>query len=183
MSKLTKLLAGLFAMLAVLAATLWLLNTRGGNLTELPALATSTPERGAYLAQVGNCAGCHTERGGKPYAGGLGIDTPFGAVYATNLTPDAATGIGNWTRADFWRAMHYGKSKDGRLLYPAFPYTSYTLVTRDDSDALFAYLKSLPAVKQINKMHAVRFPNNSQVALALWRALFFKPGSYQADAA
>ena len=181
MSKLTKLFAGLGTLLAVLAATLWLLNTRGENLTELPALATSTPERGAYLAQVGNCAGCHTERGGKPYAGGLGIDTPFGAVYATNLTPDAATGIGNWTRADFWRAMHHGKSKDGRLLYPAFPYTSYTLVTRDDSDALFAYLKSLSAVKQTNKIHAVRFPYNSQAALAVWRALYFKPAKYTAD--
>ena len=181
MSKLTKLFAGLGTLLAVLAATLWLLNTRGENLTELPALATSTPERGAYLAQVGNCAGCHTERGGKPYAGGLGIDTPFGAVYATNLTPDAATGIGNWTRADFWRAMHHGKSKDGRLLYPAFPYTSYTLVTRDDSDALFAYLKSLSAVKQTNKIHAVCFPYNSQAALAVWRALYFKPAKYTAD--
>ena len=182
MSKLTKIFAGLCAMLAVLAATLWLLNTRGENLTELPALAASSPERGAYLAQVGNCAGCHTERGGLPYAGGLGIDTPFGAIYATNLTPDATTGIGNWTRADFWRAMHHGRSKDGRLLYPAFPYTSYTLVTRDDSDALFAYLKSLPAVSQPNVQHAVRFPYNSQAALAVWRALYFKPGSYQANA-
>ena len=182
MSKLTKLFAGLCAVLAILAATLWLLSTRGETLTEWPALATSTPERGAYLAQVGNCAGCHTERGGKPYAGGLGIDTPFGAVYATNLTPDAATGIGNWTRADFWRAMHHGRSKDGRLLYPAFPYTSYTLVTRDDSDALFAYLKSMPAVNQTNKTHAVRFPYNSQAALAVWRALYFKPADYTANA-
>ena len=181
MSKLTKLFAGLGVVLAVLAATLWWLNTRGENLTEWPALAASTPERGAYLAQVGNCAGCHTERGGKPYAGGLGIDTPFGAVYATNLTPDTATGIGNWTRANFWRAMHHGKSKDGRLLYPAFPYTSFTLITRDDSDALFAYLKSLPAVKQTNQMHAVRFPYNSQVALAVWRALYFKPATYSAN--
>lgn len=182
MSKLTKVFAGLCALLAVFAATLWLLSTRGETLTELPALAASTPERGAYLAQVGNCAGCHTERGGKPYAGGTGIDTPFGAVYATNLTPDAASGIGNWTRADFWRAMHHGVSKDGRLLYPAFPYTSYTLVTRDDSDALFAYLKSLSAVNQTNKTHAVRFPYNSQAALAVWRALYFKPAAYQLDA-
>ena len=182
MSKLTKLFGGLCAVLAILAVTLWLLGTRGETLTEWPALATSTPERGAYLAQVGNCAGCHTERGGKPYAGGLGIDTLFGAVYATNLTPDAATGIGNWTRADFWRAMHHGKSKDGRLLYPAFPYTSYTLVTRDDSDALFAYLKSLPAVVLTNKTHAVHFPYNSQAALAVWRALYFKPAAYQLDA-
>ena len=182
MSKLTRVFAGLCLVLAILAVTLWLLGTRGETLMELPALTSSTPERGAYLAKVGNCAGCHTERGGKPYAGGLGIDTPFGAVYATNLTPDTATGIGNWTRADFWRAMHHGQSKDGRLLYPAFPYTSYTLVTRNDSDALFAHLKSLPAVNQKNKAHAVRFPYNSQAALAVWRTLYFKPATYQLDA-
>lgn len=181
MSKLTTLLAGLCGLLAVALVAMWLLNTRDETLTESPALAINSPERGAYLAQVGNCAGCHTARGGKPYAGGLGIDTPFGAVYASNLTPDTATGIGNWTRADFWRAMHHGKSKDGRLLYPAFPYTSYTLVTRDDSDALFAYLKSLPAVNQARQAHAVRFPYNSQAALAVWRTLYFKPAAYQSN--
>jgi mono/diheme cytochrome c family protein len=182
MSKLTKGLAGLFGLFIVLATTVWFLNTTSNELTESPASATSTAERGAYLAQVGNCAGCHSMRGGQPYAGGLGIDTPFGAVYTSNLTPDSAMGIGNWTRSDFWRAMHHGKSKDGRLLYPAFPYTSYTLVTRDDSDSLFAYLKSLPAVNQANTQHAVRFPYNSQAALAVWRALYFKPAAYQPDA-
>ncbi len=182
MSKLKKTLVGLFCLLAVTAIAMWLLTTRGDKLTDLPAHASSTPERGAYLAKVGNCAGCHTVRGGKPYAGGLGIDTPFGAVYASNLTPDAATGIGNWTRLDFWRAMHHGKSKDSRLLYPAFPYTSYTLVTRDDADALFAYLKSLPAVNQANTPHAVRFPYNTQAALAVWRVLYFKPAAYTANA-
>ncbi|MGB4117537.1 MAG: cytochrome c [Polaromonas sp.] len=182
MSKLTKALAVLCGLFVVAAAALWLLSTRDDTLTDLPAQTTSTPERGAYLAKVGNCAGCHTVRGGQPYAGGLGIDTPFGAVYASNLTPDAATGIGNWTRTDFWRAMHHGKSKDGRLLYPAFPYTSYTLITRDDSDALFAYLTSLPAVAQPNTPHAVRFPYNTQAALAVWRVLYFKPAAFTANA-
>jgi mono/diheme cytochrome c family protein len=182
MSRFTKALVVLFGLFAIAAVALWLLTTRGDTLTDLPAQASSTPERGAYLAQVGNCAGCHTVRGGQPYAGGLGIETPFGAVYASNLTPDAATGIGNWTRLDFWRAMHHGKSKDSRLLYPAFPYTSYTLVTRDDSDALFAYLKSLPAVNQANTPHAVRFPYNTQAALAVWRVLYFKPAAYIANA-
>ena len=182
MSRLSKALAGLFGLLAVLVAAVWLLNTHGDALVESPLAATSTAERGAYLAQVGNCAGCHTARGGQAYAGGLAIDTPFGSVYASNLTPDVPTGMGSWTRAEFWRAMHHGRSKDGRLLYPAFPYTSYTLVTRDDSDALFVYLKSLPAVLQTNTAPALRFPYNSQSALAVWRALFFKPGSYQADA-
>ena len=181
MSKLTKALAGLLGLMAIAVIVVWFLSSRGETLSELPAADTSTAERGAYLAQVGNCAGCHTVRGGQPYAGGLGIDTPFGAVYATNLTPDVATGIGNWTRADFWRAMHHGKSKDSRLLYPAFPYTSYTLVTRDDSDALYAFLKSLPAVNQANQAHAVRFPYNSQAALAVWRALYFKPAIHTPD--
>lgn len=182
MSRLTKALAGLCGLLAVLVLAVWLLNIRGDSLLESPLAATSTVERGAYLAQVGNCAGCHSARGGKAYAGGLAIGTPFGSVYASNLTPDTATGLGSWSRAEFWRAMHHGRSKDGRLLYPAFPYTSYTLVTRDDSDALFVYLKSLPAVTQANTAPTLRFPYDSQAALAVWRALFFRPGSYQADA-
>jgi mono/diheme cytochrome c family protein len=183
MTKLRKALTavcGLLALVAVAVTMVWWLDASGPTLTETPALASSTAERGAYLARVGNCAGCHTTRGGKPYAGGLGIDTPFGAVYASNLTPDAVTGIGSWTRTDFWRAMHHGQSKDGRLLYPAFPYTSFTLVTWDDSDALFAYLKSVPAVSQPNHPHAVRFPYNLQAALAVWRTLYFKPDTYQA---
>ena len=182
MSKLFKGIAGLCAMLATLAIAVWLLATRGDALIDSPVAATSTAERGAYLAKVGNCAGCHTTRGGHAYAGGLAIQTPFGSVYASNLTPDAATGIGSWTRAEFWRAMHHGRSKDGRLLYPAFPYTSYTLVKRDDSDALFAYLKSLPAVAQTNQPPTLGFPYNLQLALALWRALYFKPGNYENDA-
>lgn len=182
MKKLAKAFAGLCGLLAVAAIAVWVMNTHDDTLVESPLAATSTAGRGAYLAQVGNCAGCHTARDGQAYAGGLAIDTPFGSLYASNLTPDAATGIGRWTRAEFWRAMHHGRSKDGRFLYPAFPYTSYTLVTRDDSDALFAYLNSLPAVAQVNQPPTLRFPYNSQAALAVWRALYFKPGSYQADA-
>jgi mono/diheme cytochrome c family protein len=136
--------------------------------------------RGAYLARAGNCASCHTARGGRPYAGGVGIATPFGTVFSSNLTPDNANGLGQWTAADFWRALHHGRSRDGRLLYPAFPYTSYTLVSREDSDALLAYLKSLPAVSRPNQAHTLDFPYSSQVALAVWRALFFKPGTYMA---
>ncbi len=182
MSTLVKVLFGLFGMFAVGAAIVWQLNTHGNVLVAAPLAASSTAERGAYLAKVGNCAGCHTAPGGLPYAGGLGIETPFGAVYASNLTPDVATGIKSWSRDDFWRAMHHGKSKDGRLLYPAFPYTSYTLVTREDSDALFAFLASLPAVSQINTAHAVRFPYDLQAALAVWRALYFTPRAFQPDA-
>ncbi|RYY54870.1 MAG: cytochrome c, partial [Comamonadaceae bacterium] len=94
-----------------------------------PVAFRSTPtqvERGRYLALAGNCAGCHTTRGGAAYAGGLAIDTPFGTIYASNLTPDDTHGIGSWSAAHFWRAMHHGRSKDGRLLYPAFPYPNFT---------------------------------------------------------
>ena len=136
-------------------------------------------ERGAYLALAGNCAGCHTARGGAAYAGGGGIDTPFGTVFASNLTPDRETGIGDWSASHFWRAMHNGRSRDGRLLYPVFPYPNYTRVTREDSDALYAYLRTLPAVSRANSEHTLRFPYDSQIALAVWRALFFKPGSQE----
>ncbi|WP_370654652.1 cytochrome c [Rhodoferax sp.] len=139
--------------------------------------------QGAYLARAGNCMGCHTARGGTPFAGGRGIETPFGTVFSSNLTSDTATGIGSWSAADFWQAMHDGRSKDGRLLNPAFPYTSFTQVTRADSDALFAYLQTLPPASQANTPHALRWPFGTQSALAVWRALYFTPGVYQADAA
>ena len=138
--------------------------------------------RGEYLARAGNCRGCHSERGGKPWAGGRAIDTSFGTVYTSNLTPDPRTGLGQWTADDFWNALHEGRSRDGHLLYPAFPYTSYTRVTRDDADALWAYLRSLPAVEQANRPHALRFPYDTQAALAAWRALYFKAGVFEPDA-
>lgn len=137
--------------------------------------------KGRYLAQAGNCIGCHTARGGVPFAGGRGIPTPFGTVYSSNLTPDPQTGIGQWSRDDFWRAMHNGRSKSGRFLYPAFPYTEYTRVTREDADALHAFFLSLAPVPQPNRAHDLRAPYNSQLVLAGWRALFFNAGVYEAD--
>ncbi|MDO9505825.1 MAG: cytochrome c [Hydrogenophaga sp.] len=153
------------------------LDTEGPPLTVTPQLV----ERGAYLARAGNCMACHTERGGAAYAGGRAVPTPFGAVISTNLTPHKATGIGRWSAAGFWRALHHGQSQDGRLLYPAFPYNHTTLVTREDSDALFAFLLDQPAVEQASRPHALRFPYNTQAALALWRALYFKPGVFQPE--
>jgi mono/diheme cytochrome c family protein len=154
----------------------------------LPALDSARPvansarvERGAYLALVGNCAGCHTARGGQPYAGGRPIPTPFGTVFAGNLTPDAETGLGRWSAEAFWRAMHQGQSRDGRLLVPAFPYDSYTQISREDSDALHAYLGSLPAVSQANRPHALRWPYSTQFALATWRTLYFEPQAFAPD--
>jgi mono/diheme cytochrome c family protein len=148
-----------------------------------PALRADarTIEQGRYLALAGNCAGCHTQRGAAAYAGGAGIATPFGTVFAGNLTPDAETGIGAWSADDFWRAMHLGRSRDGRRLYPAFPYTSFTHLTRRDTDALFAYLQSLPPVSQANRPHQLRFPFNTQAALAVWQALYLRPGGIATD--
>ena len=139
--------------------------------------------RGAYLARAGDCMACHTTRGGVQYAGGRVLATPFGNVMSPNITPDKDTGIGAWSADDFWRAMHNGKSKDGRLLYPAFPYTNYTRVRREDSDALYAYFQSVPPQRQANLPHALRFPYNQQIALAAWRALYFKPAVHQDDPA
>jgi mono/diheme cytochrome c family protein len=172
----------LLAAIALVAA----LNLRDEPPIEEREEFQATPEqvaRGAYLARAGNCIACHTMRGGAPYAGGRAIETPFGTVFGSNITSDVKTGIGSWTAAHFWRAMHNGRSKDGRLLVPAFPYTNFTLVTRDDSDALFAYLRTLPAVEQPNRAHTLRFPYDTQAALAVWRALFFAPGVHAADPA
>jgi mono/diheme cytochrome c family protein len=177
------LLAGLVGLLLLAAALVWWLGVHDTAATEaaVPPAPVSAQqiERGAYLARAGNCAGCHTRRGGAPYAGGRAIDTPFGTVHAGNLTPDVQTGLGAWSAADFWRAMHHGRSRDGRLLLPVFPYTSTTRVTREDSDALFAYLRSLPAVAQPATPHALRWPVGSPWALAVWRALYFRAGVFE----
>ncbi|MEJ7932376.1 cytochrome c [Ramlibacter sp. AN1015] len=138
--------------------------------------------RGAYLARAGNCMSCHTARGGAPYAGGRPLETPFGTVYGSNLTP-AGAGLGAWTEDDFWRALHHGRSRDGSMLVPAFPYTHYTQVSRDDSDALFAYLRTLDPVERENIPHALRWPFGTQAALAAWRALYFRPGVHRDDPA
>jgi mono/diheme cytochrome c family protein len=175
----------LVAVLAGLAALVWMFNFWGA-----PRIRDSAPTappsreqvaRGAYLARAGNCMLCHTERGGAIYAGGRPIETPFGTVYAGNLTPDAQTGMGGWSAAHFRRALHEGRSRDGRLLYPVFPYTHTTHVTEADADALFDYLRSLPPVHKPNRQHRLRWPYNTQAALAVWRALYFRPGQLVDD--
>lgn len=138
-------------------------------------------QRGAYLAAVGNCAGCHTARGGTRLAGGRPIPTPFGTVFSSNLTPDP-TGLAGWSADDFWQALHLGRSRDGRLLVPAHPVTNTTLVTRDDADALHAWLQAQPAASAPRREHELRWPYGTQLALAAWRALNFRPGVYQLDA-
>ena len=177
----------LLAVLAGLAALVWMINFwGGGRIHDEPPTAPPSAERvarGAYLARVGDCMLCHTARGGAPFAGGRAIATPFGTVYSSNLTPDAATGLGRWSAAHFRRALHEGRSRDGRLLYPVFPYPHTTRVTDADADLLFDYLRSLPPVNQPDREHRLRFPYNTQAALAVWRALYFRPEPFRPDPA
>ncbi|XAH21149.1 c-type cytochrome [Xylophilus sp. GW821-FHT01B05] len=177
---------GALLVLAVLAglaiAAIFALARRGEEPLAQPAPAFAPTaqqiQRGEYLARVGDCIACHTPQGSQPFAGGLPLATPFGTVYTPNITSDAEAGIGRWSAAEFWRAMHHGRARDGRMLYPAFPYPSYTQVTREDSDAIYAYLQSVPPSAQRNQPHDVGFPYNTALAMAVWRALFFTPGSF-----
>ena len=163
------------------------LNVRGEQpVQHRAALAAQTADaqsiaRGEYLVRIGDCAACHTAPGGEPFAGGRIVETPFGGVYSSNLTPDRNTGLGAWSAGEFWRALHHGRSKSGRLLYPAFPYPNYTRVVRGDADAMFAYLQNLPADERTTPANTLRFPYDTQPALAVWRALFFEASTYEDD--
>lgn len=138
---------------------------------QTPASASAL-ERGEYLARAANCIGCHTVEGGKPYAGGVAFKLPFGILYAPNITPDRESGIGSWSDEDFVKAMHEGIAKDGKHLYPAFPYTSYTMMPRRDVLAIKAYLFSQPAVRQSSPAHTLSFPFNQRYLMAPWNRIF-----------
>ncbi len=157
------------------------LDTSPASASGLTEDTSARIEQGRYLAQIGHCAGCHTAPGGAAYAGGQGITTPFGTVRPGNLTPDMTHGLGGWTLAQFARALRSGRSADGRLLYPAFPYEHFSLLTHTDVRALYAYFQSLPAVARANVPHDLRWPYNTQAALAVWRALFFHPAPWADD--
>lgn len=137
--------------------------------------------RGEYLARAGDCIACHTAPEGQIFAGGRAMPTPFGTLYSSNITPDPETGIGKWTADDFYKTMHTGRFPDGGLIYPAMPFASYTKVTRADCDAIFAYLKTIPAVNQKNRPQDLRFPYNNRQLLLGWRTLFFTEGEYKND--
>lgn len=127
--------------------------------------------RGKYLAQAGDCTACHTAKEGAAFAGGVPVATPFGTIYGTNITPDPKHGIGNWTSADFYKVMHDGIAPE-HPLYPAMPYTSYRGMSRADSDAIFAYLKSLAPVPVANRDSTVPFPLNLRPLVRGWNLLF-----------
>jgi mono/diheme cytochrome c family protein len=182
---------GLIAVVLVgLGLTGWLFLRGGGqpvsrDASKLDAAAFKDPAliaKGEYLTVAGDCASCHTEQGGPRFAGGRVVGTPFGDVPAPNLTPDRATGLGDWSFEAFWRALHSGVNRQGEFLYPAFPYTSYTKVSRDDALAIFAYLQSLPPVRQEAKPLGLGFPYSVRNTLKAWRALYFQEGEYTPDA-
>jgi mono/diheme cytochrome c family protein len=151
-----------------------------------PAAASFDPalvRTGAELASVGNCGTCHTAPGGKPFAGGLPLPTPFGTIFTTNITPDPETGIGRWSEAAFQRAMREGVDREGRHLYPAFPYDHFTLVTDADNRALYAFLMTRQPVSARAPANDLPFPLNQRFVLAGWKLLFLQPGPYRPDPA
>jgi mono/diheme cytochrome c family protein len=138
----------------------------------------SLVKRGEYVARAADCNSCHTAPGGKPFAGGYALQSAFGTIYGTNITPDAKTGIGTWTKADFERALRRGIRKDGDYLYPAMPYTSYTKMTASDMNALWAYMRSLPPVNNTIPKNTLPFPLTIRSGMAVWQSLYFKPGPF-----
>jgi mono/diheme cytochrome c family protein len=155
-----------------------------GAVARTASAAEPSPEQIAYgeaLVVAGGCAGCHTADPAKPFAGGKRIDTPFGALYAPNLTPDRDTGIGAWRDADFTRALRYGIAPDGSLYYPAFPYPYFTKMTKDDMLAIRAYLGTLAPVVNRNKPPDLRWPFGYRGLMRIWNAMYFKPGLFEPD--
>jgi mono/diheme cytochrome c family protein len=144
------------------------------NPTGVPADLTATDPlaHGRYLAQAADCEACHTAEGGKPLAGGRPFQTAFGTIYSPNITPDAKTGIGSWTDADFLTAVHEGRDKNGQHLYPAFPYAAYTYLTDQDVLAIKAYIFSVPPVSNIAPANTLRFPYNQRGLMAIWALLY-----------
>jgi mono/diheme cytochrome c family protein len=124
---------------------------------------------------LGDCEGCHDRPGAAPYAGGLPLRTPFGTIYSANLTQDRETGIGAWTAEDFWNAMHNGVRRGGAKLYPAFPYPYFTHITRQESDALYAYYRTVQPVSYRPPPNQLPFPLNLRFMVGFWNALYFKP--------
>ncbi len=154
-------------------------------LAALPAAAQETVysqvERGRYALVTGNCQGCHTVPGEEPFAGGRGLETPFGTIYTPNITFEPETGLGRWSRDDFRRAMHEGIAPNGQRLYPAFPYPHFSKMPREEVDALYDYLSTLPRVKKEKPENELPWPLSWRASLAGWQWMFFEPGVFQPD--
>lgn len=143
--------------------------------------SAQTIERGRLVAAAGDCAVCHTAPNGRVNAGGLALDTPFGIIYSSNITPDPETGIGKWSYGAFERAMREGVHQDGRRLYPAFPYTAFAKISEADMHSLYAYLMSEPAVASKPPETRLAFPFNMRPLLAGWNLLFHSNAAFRPD--
>jgi mono/diheme cytochrome c family protein len=176
----------------LLAAVIALLTCALGTYLLWPERTVAAPhfdrldasaERGHYLATIGNCQTCHTQRGGQAFAGGVRFQTPFGVLYSTNITADKEAGIGSWSFEDFYRSMKVGVRPDGTHLYPAFPYTSFAKLTDADIASIYLYVKTIAPVHSTPKGNELRFPFNLRVGLRAWNKLFHTPVVYVENAA
>lgn len=185
--KARRIVLSLVVLVALGTAAYFWLNRSDPSAGSAPPLAGAPTTatiiaRGAYLTRAADCVACHTVPGsGKDFAGGVAFVLPFGTIYSSNITSDPETGIGAWSDQDFLRAVHEGVRKDGKRLYPAFPYTSYTALSRADVLAIKAYLFSLPPVKEPRRSNELSFPFNQRWAMGFWNAAFFKSQRFKND--
>ncbi|MEH2513065.1 mono/diheme cytochrome c family protein [Nitrobacteraceae bacterium AZCC 1564] len=179
-------LAMIGAASAAVVMALTFLAIRSPEIPSIPAGSAqkfdmSLIKRGADLAALGDCNTCHTTEGGKTFAGGRDIPTPFGTINSTNITPDPETGIGNWSEEAFQRAMRTGVDREGNYLYPAFPYDHFTLVSDNDNSALYAYLMTRTPVRAPTRANDLSFPFNIRPLLAAWNMMFLRKGPFTPD--
>jgi mono/diheme cytochrome c family protein len=177
----------LAAVLVILAVAYVVLNRSDGSDGRAPVIAGAPATatllaRGEYLTRAADCVACHTMAGSdQHFAGGVAFKLPFGTIYSSNITADPANGIGAWSDDEFVRAVREGVRKDGQHLYPAFPYTSYTALSRADVLAIKSYLMSLPPMARPNQANDLSFPFNQRWAMGFWNAAFFKSQRFAAD--
>jgi mono/diheme cytochrome c family protein len=187
-----KVVGGVVVIAAVVAGVLLYQNgsTAADNVADnqiqmkqpLTAADAAAISRGRYVAVAGDCVACHTAPGSKEaFAGGYSISTPFGGIFASNITPDAETGIGNWTEREFYRAVRHGKGIDGENLYPALPYNAYVKVSDEDMHDLWMYMRSVKPVNNKVPETQLPFPYNIRMAMMGWNLLFFKNEGFKPD--
>jgi mono/diheme cytochrome c family protein len=173
----------LVAAAAVFVAVSWRVEIAAIEPPQRTAFDGALVARGASLAAIGDCIACHTAPGGRAYAGGFALNTPFGKIYGTNITPDPDTGIGRWSQAAFIRAMREGVDREGRHLYPAFPYDHFTIVSDEDIQAIYAFLMTREPVRAERPANEVVFPLNIRMLVAGWKLLFLEREAFRPDPA
>jgi len=182
-----RFIAAIFVVAAVIFAvgvlTIWKPQIDPIEPAKMTAFNSGLVTNGAELAAIGNCAACHTATGGKAYSGSRALPTPFGTIYSSNITPDADTGLGRWSEEAFRRALRDGVDREGRHLYPAFPYNHFTHLTDDDIHALYAFIMTRDRVRNVPPENRLSFPFNIRPLLAGWKLLFLTRGPHDGDAA